>query len=115
MDEASRCDNCALIQSGEIFTIGKPEDIASNFQGELYGLKSDNQYKLLNALKKYEYALSVQPFGEYIHYSDKRIDFKTDNIMEYLKNESINTAELIKIKPTLEDAFIQFAERKQNG
>ncbi len=45
-------------------------------------------YMLIESLKKYEYSYAVYPFGEFVHYSDKRTDFNPNNLKEYLKNKT---------------------------
>lgn len=113
MDEASRCDRVALIQNGVIFTVGKPQDIISKFDRDLFGIKADNQYLLLQALQSYQNSVSVQPFGEYVHYVDKNPN-KIEDLKNYLVSKNLQNIEIIKISPSLEDVFIQYAERAIN-
>jgi ABC-2 type transport system ATP-binding protein len=107
MDEASLCDRVALIQNGEILDVESPEKIVSKFSKKLYGINSDKKYKLLKDLEKYEFTNSIYPFGEYLHYTDKREEFSTNELEAYLiKNEHKNI-EIEKIKPNIEDCFME--------
>jgi len=53
---------------------------------------------------------SVFPFGEVLHYTDQRADVPAsllvDELREFLRKDGIDTAEVVRIEPTVEDAFI---------
>jgi ABC-2 type transport system ATP-binding protein len=72
MDEALRCDRVALIQQGRILDIDSPRSIGAEFHHPLVGIKSGDRYRLLNALRKLPNAHSVYPFGDELHYADRR-------------------------------------------
>jgi ABC-2 type transport system ATP-binding protein len=72
MDEALRCDRVALIQEGRILDIDAPRSIGSRFMHPLVGIKSADRYRLLTTLRKMPNAHSVYPFGEKLHYADRR-------------------------------------------
>lgn len=107
MDEASLCDRVALIQNGDILDIETPANIVSKFSKELYGINSDNKYKLLKDLEEYEFTNSIYPFGEYLHYTDKRDDFYIDEIKDYLVKHNHQNIEYEKINPNIEDCFME--------
>jgi ABC-type multidrug transport system ATPase subunit len=75
MDEAKLCDRIALMQKGSIMAIDTPENIINNFEKELFTIRSDNIYRLLLDLKNYEFTHSVYPFGQFVHYTDKKEHF----------------------------------------
>ena len=72
MDEAALCDRIALIQDAKILEIDTPEDIVKHYPKKIYDVKADDMYELILELNKYEYHYSVYPFGEFVHYTDKR-------------------------------------------
>ena len=112
MDEAKRCDRVALIQNGRILQIDQPDKIAKSFSGHLYGVKAKERYTLLRVLRSYQYAESVQPFGEYVHYTDQRGEIEYLELKEYLEREGLTAVTIKSIQADIEDTFI---ERMQSG
>ena len=72
MDEALRCDRVALIQEGRILDIDAPGSIGSRFRHPLVGIKSNERYRVLTLLRQMPNTHSVYPFGEELHYADRR-------------------------------------------
>ncbi len=111
MDEAALCDRIALIENGEILEIDTPEAIVGKFPKPIYNIESSNMYKLILKLKEYEHVYSVFPFGEFVHYTDKRDSFETGELKTYLEKEGLTD---IRIEPTqadIEDAFMELAKK----
>ena len=110
MDEAALCDRIALIQDGKILKIDTPQEIINDFPKRLYEIKADNMYKLIVYLKKYEHHYSVYPFGEFVHYTDKRPDFNPENLYQHLEKEGMKNIVLQETKATIEDTFMELAK-----
>ncbi len=110
MDEAALCDRIALIQDGKILQINTPEAIANQFPKKIYNVKADNMYLLIEYLKKYPHNHSVFPFGEFVHYTDKREDFKPQALKTFLQSKGLTPVFIEKTTPTIEDAFMELAE-----
>jgi ABC-2 type transport system ATP-binding protein len=72
MDEALRCDRVALIQDGKILDIDAPRSIGERFHHPLVGVQAGDRHRLLAALRGMPNAHSVYPFGEQLHYADRR-------------------------------------------
>lgn len=72
MDEANRCDRVALIQRGKILATDTPAAITSSFDRPLLAVRAADRYRALLALRDYPHTNSVFPFGEALHYTDKR-------------------------------------------
>lgn len=106
MDEASLCDRVALIQSGKIMQIDTPVRIVEKFGKELYSVRTDNIYKLLQSLRNYEHTNSVFPFGQYLHFTSLEPSADVDVLNWYLRNEGHKNIEIQKIKPNIEDCFM---------
>jgi ABC-type multidrug transport system ATPase subunit len=111
MDEAEQCDRVALIQEGSILSVDTPEAVISRFDKELWAVASTNKYRLIQILRDYEFADSVQPFGEYIHYTDQRTEVIEDELMNYLEANGISNPEVKKITPDIEDTFMRLMEQ----
>lgn len=109
MDEAALCDRIALIQDGEILEIDTPEAIVSQFPKTIYNVGADNMYKLIQSLQQYEHVYSVFPFGEFVHYTDKRDSFEMADLQSYLEKEGLKAIHIESTKANIEDAFMELA------
>ncbi|MDZ7719335.1 MAG: ABC transporter ATP-binding protein [Balneolaceae bacterium] len=114
MDEADQCDRVALIQNGKILKINTPGDVAKSFSSDLYGIKSKQRFRLIQALRDYEFVKSVHPFGDSVHYSDQREDPDTSEILNHLNSRGIEDAEIRKIESDIEDTFMELMEKEQS-
>lgn len=109
MDEAALCDRIALIQGGKILDIGSPESIVQKFPKPIYNIAANNMYKLLEALNNYEFTYSAFPFGEFVHYTDKRESFIIRELYEYLISNGLSNINIEFTQPDIEDAFMELA------
>ena len=110
MDEAALCDRIALIQDGKILEIDTPEIIVSKFPKTIYNVGAENMYKLIKTLQGYEHMYSVFPFGEFVHYTDKRNSFENSDLEAYLHKSGLNEISINVTEPTIEDAFMELAK-----
>lgn len=109
MDEAALCDRIALIQEGTILEIDTPKTLVNHFPKKLYNIKAHNMYQLIRALNTYEHKYSVFPFGEFVHYTDIRDDFKMEILKTYLEQQGLQSIQIELTKPTIEDTFMELA------
>src|SRR5690554_1775473 len=110
MDEAALCDRIALIQDGKILDIDTPQAIVNKFPKPIYNVKSNNMYKLIQTLQNYEHAYSVFPFGEFVHYTDKRDEFNSEELRTYLKTAGLDKLDIAITQADIEDAFMELAK-----
>ncbi len=110
MDEAALCDRIALIQDGKILEIDTPQEIIKHFPKKIYDVKADGMYELLLNLNKYEYNYSVFPFGEFVHYTDKREDFNPKELYQFLEKSGCKNITIQPTKTTIEDTFMELAK-----
>jgi ABC-type multidrug transport system ATPase subunit len=109
MDEAALCDRIALIQEGTILEIDTPKTLVNHFPKKLYNIKAHNMYQLIRALNTYEHKYSMFPFGEFVHYTDIRDDFKMEILKRYLEQQGLQSIQIELTKPTIEDTFMELA------
>lgn len=109
MDEAALCDRIALIQDGTILQIDTPTAIIKHYPKAIYNVSADNMYQLIQSLKAYEHSHSVYPFGEFIHYTDKRTGFDPQQLKRYLEEKQLAGIRIEITQPTIEDAFMELA------
>jgi ABC-type multidrug transport system ATPase subunit len=109
MDEADRCDRVALIQSGRILALDAPDAIARGFGRPLFAIRTDKRYDSLLALRKLPNTHQVYPFGESLHYTDKR-DEAPDKVRreveDELRCEGFTDVSVAQTEPTVEDTFM---------
>ncbi len=110
MDEAALCDRIALIQDGKILKVNTPEEIIKDYPKKIYDISADDMYELILNLKEYEYNYSVYPFGEFVHYTDKRNDFNPKELIQYLENRNLKKISIQETQTTIEDAFMELAK-----
>lgn len=113
MDEAALCDKIALIQKGKILKIDSPKNIISNYDKTIYDIRAKNMHQLILDLKQYPSQYSVFAFGEYIHYIDKKADFNSEELLDYLQNKKHSEIEIHISNPTIEDVFMDLTAIQQ--
>jgi ABC-type multidrug transport system ATPase subunit len=110
MDEAELCDRIALIQDGKILEIDMPQAIVKHYPKPIYNVCANDMYQLINNLKAFEHNHSVYPFGEFVHYTDRRADFNPKTLITYLESKKLSDIEIHKTQPTIEDTFMELAK-----
>ncbi|MCL1942813.1 MAG: ABC transporter ATP-binding protein [Candidatus Azobacteroides sp.] len=102
MDEAMLCDKIALIQSGKILSIDTPENIIAGYPQKIYAVKGENNYRLLEYLRKNPDVQSCYIFGEYLHVTlNNEFDFRFPDKVE------VNPT-----KASIEDCFIRLMDHR---
>jgi len=109
MDEAALCDRIALIQDGKILEVDTPEKIIQHFPKKIYDVNADKMYELILYLKEYKHNHSVYPFGEFVHYTDKRDNFNPTELVQFLENKGLKNITIQPTETTIEDTFMELA------
>ena len=110
MDEANRCDRIGLMHRGRLLGVDTPAAIARAFGRPLLGVRAGDRYQALLALRRYDHAHSVYPFGDIIHYTDTRIEASAEwlarDVHAYLAAHGFPDANVDPLAPTVEDTFM---------
>jgi ABC-2 type transport system ATP-binding protein len=110
MDEAGRCDRVALVQHGHLLAVDTPAAIAQSFGRPLFAVHAADRYRALLALREYEHASTVFPFGSVLHYTDARSDLAPERIAHdvgaFLAARGFDDATVAPTAPTVEDTFM---------
>jgi ABC-type multidrug transport system ATPase subunit len=110
MDEADRCGRVALMQRGRMLGVDEPARIAASFGRPLFTVSARERYPLLLATREYPNAATVFPFGDVLHYTDRRDQLEPKQIAselrEYLHQRGFGDAEITAATPTIEDTFM---------
>lgn len=110
MDEAALCDRIALIQDGKILQIDTPNAIVSHFPKPIYNISANDMYGLIESLTNHEHTYSIFPFGEFVHYTDKRDLMDREDLKDYLESQGLTDIHIEKTQPTIEDTFMELAK-----
>ncbi len=111
MDEANLCDRIALIQNGKFLKISTPKDIINDYSKELWAVKSNNMYALLNDLREHKKIMSCFAFGDYHHISLLPNSIKTEDLNDYLIKKEHKNIKIIKMQASIEDCFMELTEK----
>jgi len=110
MDEANRCGRVALMQRGRMLGIDAPSRIAASFGRPLLRVRADRRYPLLLATREYPNAATVFPFGDVLHFTDRRDGLPPEEIarelLAYLHQRGFADAQVEATAPTIEDTFM---------
>jgi len=112
MDEAGLCDRVALIQEGSILQADETARITSTFAPKVFAIRDAHMYHLLQALEHSPHMHSVYPFGEDLHYIDKRTSIGENGIKAYLAESGFDEAVVKPIEPGIEDVFMELASKE---
>ena len=112
MDEATRCDRVALMQNGRILAIDTPAEITRSFGRALFAVRSDQRYQALLAIREYPHTHTIYPFGEVLHYTDRRTDLPAEPIEQqltaFLTSRGLAGVSAESIPATIEDSFMAY-------
>jgi ABC-type multidrug transport system ATPase subunit len=110
MDEAVRCDRIALIQKGRILRTDTPAAIEESYPRPIFSVRGQARLPLLAALRAFPHAAAVWPFGEVLHYTDKRINADESlvrrELVDHAARMDAGTIEVAPIRAGIEDAFM---------
>jgi ABC-2 type transport system ATP-binding protein len=110
MDEADRCDRVALIQRGRIMAIDTPNAITAAFDRPLLAVRARDRYRTLRAVRGYEHTNTVFPFGEALHYTDRRVELPPEQIGQelraFLETQGLGDVQIAPVAATIEDSFM---------
>jgi ABC-type multidrug transport system ATPase subunit len=111
MDEASLCDRVALIQKGEILSVNTPKAIVDEFDKPLISVSSNKMHLLCKHLEEIKEVESAHLFGESVHVVLNSDLSSFEKIKSNLENKEHANIEVKKIKPNIEDRFINLMQQ----
>jgi len=110
MDEASLCDRVALMQKGKTLSIDTPDSIIKQYKKPLFAISSENQYALMQKLLAFENRDTIYPFGDFLHYTDKREKVDDEELKKYIETLGCKNINVKSIQPNIEDCFMALME-----
>jgi len=115
MDEAALCDRISFMDKGKILTVDTPSELINKFNKKIFAVKTKQQFKAINDLKKYKFSESVNLFGEYAHLitnSNFQMRDEIKEIEKFLIENKHSEIDVKPINPTIEDCFMELAENE---
>jgi ABC-type multidrug transport system ATPase subunit len=110
MDEAVRCDRIALMQKGRIMAIDTPAAVTRSFDRPMFTVHGADRHQLLAMVRGYATTHSAYPFGEVLHFTDRRTDLPTDvigrELAAFLESRSMAQVTVSEAPATIEDVFM---------
>jgi ABC-2 type transport system ATP-binding protein len=112
MDEASLCDEVALINKGIILHRDKPGRILDSYDKHLFALRTGNMHKLITDLRGLNETHSAYLFGQNVHLTLKgQEEHAIQSVIGHLAMLGHENIQSVAIKPEIEDCFIAAIEK----
>jgi hypothetical protein len=90
--------------------VDEPEAISDSLGRTLFGIKASGKYELLRVLRRYPHTHSAQPFGDSVHYTDRRANVDKAELVNHLKDEGLTSVSIEEIRPGIEDIFMDLMQ-----
>jgi len=117
MDEAVRCDRVSLMQAGRLLVTDRPDAIGRGYPRPIFAVRGPDVLGLLGALRAFPHAATVWPFGESLHYTDRRTGLTNETIAaelaEHVERAGLSDVTLAPIAAGIEDAFMWYMAQEQ--
>jgi hypothetical protein len=93
-----------------LLAIDTPDAVARSFDRPLIAIRSDKRYETLRALREYPHTNTAYPFGESIHFTDKRPEVAAEaqqgEVRAFLARRGMGHLVIEPTAPTVEDTFM---------
>lgn len=115
MDEAMRCDRVLLLQEGRALEIGVPTEFGARYGPPVFSVHAPiggaARLRMLSALRATPHALSVYPFGDVLHYTDRRADVQEGDVAPEIASALSGIVQadgltVTRIEAGIEDVFM---------
>jgi len=108
MDEAEYCHRAALINQGRIIALASPDALKrTSLGGDLLLLECDGLGPTLAALQQTPGVIDASVFGDAIHVLVRDAEQSLTCLPPYLAGKGLPPRRLARIRPSLEDVFVQ--------
>jgi ABC-2 type transport system ATP-binding protein len=116
LDEAEHCHRLAIISAGRLAALGSPAELKGIFRDRpIIEIQVPNPIAVLPLLENMPEIEKTSLFGTAIHAvlrtgQAARLEVQNDVLKDRLKAEGV-TATVARVQPSLEDVFLELAER----
>jgi ABC-2 type transport system ATP-binding protein len=113
LDEAERCSRVGLIYQGDLLITDTPSAVKARIGGTILELRMENHQKGMRLLEEIEFIRSIVLSGDKIHVLVDDPQRGEKVIREILKEQGIEVFDLLKVRPSLEDAFVSIIRDRE--
>ncbi len=107
MDEALLCERVVFMEKAKILAMDSPQGLIKAYSRDLVSVSADDMHRLVVDLRKYPDVNSALLFGHEVHYTSRSGRINKDELINYLQKERHNNIKFRKIKPGIEDRFLE--------
>lgn len=112
MDEASLCDRVSLIQGGKLLVTDRPGEIGKQYPRPLFAVRGKDILGLLGTLRRFPHVAAIWPFGESLHYTDRRSEASAQSIAleleAFVQSAGLGSVGITPIAAGIEDSFMWY-------
>ncbi|HSR42780.1 MAG TPA: ABC transporter ATP-binding protein [Longimicrobiales bacterium] len=106
MDEAERCDRVALLHRGRLLALDDPDALRDGLPGALLELRADEPRRARDLLRSFGEVRDATLFGDVLHVLLAHEE-ATGTVADRLAGEGVEILERRRVRPSLEDVFLQ--------
>ncbi len=114
LDEAEHCHRIAIIQAGQLAALGTTDELKDVFRGRaIVEIHSSNPVQAMRLLDDMPEVAKTSVFGTAVHAvlaDAKHPDVAA--ITERLNRAGVTVSDIAPVQPSLEDVFLEVAERR---
>ena len=117
MDEAQRCDEIGLIDSGRIIARDTPENIIDSFEKHIICIYSNDNYRARDTALMQECVEDAYLLGEELHIVVSDHETAYGELEKALVSAGTEILSMEKIRPSLEDVFVSMikSQKREGG
>lgn len=112
MDEASLCDRVSLIQGGKLLVTDRPGEIGKQYPRPLFAVRGKDILGLLGTLRRFPHVAAIWPFGDSLHYTDRRSEASAQSIAleleAFVQSAGLGSVGITPIAAGIEDSFMWY-------
>lgn len=106
MDEATRCQRIAMINSGHILAVDTPQRLVASLNENLYNASATEMFRLMEMLRRMPQVLQCYTFGATLHVVASP-DFNPQAAIDYLQKQGLQNVKIDRTTGDIEDLFIK--------
>ncbi len=112
LDEAEHCHRIAIIQGGKLAALGTTSELKQMFADRpIVEVVGEQPVALMDALDRLPEVEKTSIFGTAVHAVLKRRDIDPEALVARLRAQGLTVRSLQTVAPSLEDVFLDVAER----
>jgi len=112
LDEAEHCHRVAIIQGGRMAALGTPSELKAIFADRpILEIQTEQPVAAMQALDAMPDVEKTSVFGTAVHAVLRAHDASADDLAARLGQQGIPVRACVRVAPSLEDVFLDVAER----